>query len=156
MNKQRLTAALELIPILAERFPAAFAVNPRYRMPLKLGIHVDILAQLGETITPQALSDALRIYVHNPHYLKALAAGADRVDINGMPAGKVTAEQADAAKLRRNLIFERRKAKQEQQAAIAPAKSVEASKPIASLPRRLGLADLKAAAKARQAAAATG
>jgi len=55
MNKQRLTAALELIGILAERFPACFAVNPSYRQPLKLGIHVDILA---DTIAPRDLSAA--------------------------------------------------------------------------------------------------
>jgi hypothetical protein len=61
MNKQRLTAALELIGILAERFPACFAVNPSYRRPLKLGIHVDILAQLSDTIAPRDLSAALRI-----------------------------------------------------------------------------------------------
>jgi len=77
MNKQRLTAALDLISVLAERFPAAFAVNPGYRQPLKLGIHIDILAQLSETIAPQDLSCALRIYVSNVKYLKALVAGVE-------------------------------------------------------------------------------
>ena len=99
MNKQRLTAALDLIGVLAERFPACFAVNPSYRRPLKLGIHLDILAQLSDTIAPRDLSAALRIYVSNVKYLKALVAGADRVDLNGMPAGTVTAEHADMLKL---------------------------------------------------------
>jgi ProP effector len=84
MNKQRLTAALELVGVLAERFPACFAVNPKYRQPLKLGIHVDILTQLSDTIAPRDLSAALRIYVSNSKYLKALVAGADRVDLNGI------------------------------------------------------------------------
>lgn len=98
MNQQRHEAALALIGKLAERFPAAFAINPAYRRPLKLGIHHDILAQLSDTIAPRDLSAALRIYVGNRKYLKALVAGADRVDINGMPAGIVSAEHADIAK----------------------------------------------------------
>ena len=62
----------------------------------------DILAALGDdTVTPRDLSDALRVYVRNPRYLKAQATDADRIDVNGMPAGKVTAEQANIAKLRR-------------------------------------------------------
>jgi sRNA-binding protein len=76
VTKQRLTAALELIGVLAERFPAAFAVNPSYRRPLKLGIHVDILAELGDTIAPRSLSDALHIYTANTWYLKACVEGA--------------------------------------------------------------------------------
>jgi ProP effector len=152
MNKQRLTAAFDLIAVLAERFPACFAINPSYRRPLKLNIHVDILAQLDETISPQALSDALRIYVSNIKYLKALATGADRVDLNGMPAGTVTAEHADVATAQCRQRHEKREAKQKQ-AVVAPV--VEPPKPVMtpSAPRRISLADLRAAAKARQAVA---
>jgi len=152
MNDQRLTAALELIGILAERFPAAFAIKPYHRRPLKLGIHVDILAQLGDMTSPRDLSTALRIYVGNIGYLKALVAGADRIDLNGMPAGTVTAEHADIAKAQYERQREKRKARQ----IVAPV--VEPPKPVAdvtpSAQRRLGLADLRAAAKARQAVAA--
>jgi ProP effector len=149
MNKQRLTAALELIGVLAERFPACFAVNPSYRRPLKVGIHVDILAQLSDTISPRDLSAALRIYVSNIKYLKALVAGADRVDLNGMPAGTVTAEHADIAKGE----YEHRREKQKAKLAVAPAKPAEPPKPIAVAPRRIGLADLKTAAQARSGTA---
>jgi ProP effector len=154
MNKQRLAAAFELIGVLAERFPACFAVNPSYRRPLKLGIHVDILAQLGDMIAPRDLSNALRIYVSNIKYLKALVVDADRVDLNGMPAGTVTAEQADIAKVQYQRQCEKRKAKQKQ-AVVAPV--VEQPKSVADVtpsgPRRISLADLRAAAKARQAVA---
>ena len=149
MNKQRLTAALELIGVLAERFPACLAVNPSYRRPLKLGIHVDILAQLSDTIAPRDLSAALRIYVSNRKYLKALVAGADRVDLNGMPAGTVTAEHADIAKDQYERRREKQKAKQKQ-LAVAPAKPAES--PVAAAPRRLSLADLRMAAQARRVA----
>jgi ProP effector len=140
MNKQRLTAALDLIGILAERFPACFAVNPSYRRPLKLGIHVDILAQLSNTIEPRDLSAALRIYTANVKYLKALVTGADRVDLNGMPAGMVTAEHADIAKTQ----YTRRRR------AFAPVKPAEPPKLVAAAPRRISLADLRMAAQARR------
>ena len=156
MNRQRLTAALELIGILAERFPACFAVNPSYRQPLKLGIHLDILAELGQTIAPRDLSNALRIYVSNGKYLKTLVTDADRVDLNGMPAGTVTAKHADIAKAQCEQRRDKRKAKQKQQAPTNGADKPELSsteKVLDAAPRRLGLADLRAAAKAPQAVA---
>jgi len=153
MNRQRLTAALELIGILAECFPACFAVNPSYRRPLKLGIHVDILAQLSDTIAPRDLSAALRIYVSNSKYLKALVAGADRVDLHGMPAGTVTAEEAAYAKVRCQCWHDKSKTKAKQkQLAVAPTKPAEPPKPVAAAPRRISLADLRAMGQARRLA----
>jgi ProP effector len=151
MNKQRLTAALDLIGTLAETFPATFATNPRYRQPLKIGIHHDIAAQLGDTISPRVISDALRVYVSNPRYFKTLVAGADRVDLNGMPAGMVTAEHADIAKAQYEQRREKQKAKQKQ-LAIASARSAEPPKPVAAAPRRISLADLRAMGQARRLA----
>jgi ProP effector len=149
MNKQRLTAALTLIAILAERFPAAFAVNPGYRKPLKLGIHTDIIAQLGEDIAPCDLSTALRIYVGNVKYLQTLVAGADRVDINGIPAGTVSAEHADIAK--QQLAQRRDKQARRGQAQAKGKTKTEAKAPNTG---RLSLADLRRAAQARRAARA--
>ena len=151
MNKQRLAAALDLIGVLAERFPACFAVNPSYRRPLKLGIHVDILAQLNDATAPRDLSAALRIYVSNSKYLKALVAGADRVDLNGVPAGTVTAEHAAVARAQYEQRCDKHKAKQKQ-LAVAPAKPAEPPKSVAAAPRRISLADLRMAAQARRAA----
>jgi ProP effector len=158
MKNQRLTAALELIGVLAERFPAAFTINPRHRQPLKLGIHHDIAVQLGDAISPRTISDALRVYVGNPWYLKMLIAGADRVDLNGMPAGTVTAEHADIAKAQYEQRRAKHNAKQKQQAPANGAakpelRSATVEKKPDAAPRRLGLADLRAAAKARQAVA---
>jgi len=145
MNKQRLSAVLDLIGILAEGFPGCFAVNPSYRRPLKIGIHHDIAAQLGDTISPRVISDALRIYTSSSRYLKALVAGAERIDLNGMSAGTVTADQADIAKAQYEQRRDKHKAKQKQ---LAPTNG--AGKPELA-PRPLSLADLRAAAKARQA-----
>jgi ProP effector len=145
MSKQRLTVALDLIGILAERFPACFTVNPSYRRPLKIGIHHDVAAALSDTVTPREVSDELRLYVSNFRYLKALMTDAVRVDLNGEPAGKVTAEHAAIALAQ----YERRSDRQKAKLAVAPAKP---PKLVAAAPRRIGLADLKTAAQARRVA----
>jgi len=155
MNDQRLTAALELIGILAERFPAAFAIKPYHRRPLKLGIHIDILARLSDTITPRDLSTALRVYVGNIGYLKALVTGADRVDLEGMPAGMVTAEHASIAKAQYEQRRDKHKAKQKQQAPTNGAGKPEpqlTETVSGAAVRRLSFSDLRMAAQARRVA----
>lgn len=88
-------AALDL---LTERWPKVFLWAERRRVPLKVGIREDILAELNGAITPQELSAALGVYCRNHVYLRRLRrAGAMRIDLNGAPKGVVTAEQADFA-----------------------------------------------------------
>jgi ProP effector len=99
---------------------------------------------LDGAITPSELSAALRSYTGNRLYQLSLRAGAPRIDLDGNMAGSVTAEQAAAAWawLRH---YEAKAARRK--AEIAQAKAVEAE---ALKPKRLGLADLKAAAIARK------
>ena len=44
MKLADLAKARAIIELLAERWPAAFSVFERRRRPLKVGVHVDILA----------------------------------------------------------------------------------------------------------------
>jgi ProP effector len=78
---------------LAELFPAAFSVYEGKRRPLKVGICNEIIA-VG-TMEPDELHLALRLYCSSFGYRCAMRAGASRIDLNGEPAGEVTA--ADAA-----------------------------------------------------------
>jgi sRNA-binding protein len=158
MNRQRLITALALVATLAKSYPLAFAIEPRRRRPLKIGIHHDLMAALGAKITDSALTDALALYVGNPGYLKASIAGADRIDLAGKPAGQVTAKQADIAKAR--LDKQRHAAAKPVVERIEPVKSdipaegkpvvaaVAQAEPAKS--RRVSLADLRAAARARK------
>jgi ProP effector len=81
-------------------------------------------------VTEAELGRALRIYCCNHVYRSRLITGATRIDLNGEPAGIVTPEQQ--ADLR------------------AAAKPSPPSSPPA--PKRIGLADLKAAAERRRQA----
>jgi ProP effector len=85
-----------VIAQLAALFPKAFAVNHHERKPLKIGIDADIVAR-GVAIEPRALWRPLRVYCASFGYLRTIAAGAERVDLDGNPAGVVTAEAAALA-----------------------------------------------------------
>ena len=137
-------ATLEL---LAARWPAAFAVHQARRRPLAIGIHRDILAALDGAVTPDELSRALRFYTGNRVYLRRIAAGVTRVDLNGAPAGVITEKEAAYARAIERRRLNRLAAKQ-----IAAKQIASAPLPKPAPPQRLSLADLREAAQRRKAA----
>jgi ProP effector len=94
------TAAKALIALLAERWPDCFAVYQTRRRPLKVGIHRDVLAALGDMVTARELSVALGIYTGNVVYLCHCREHAVRIDLDGNAVGVVTAEEAAHAAAR--------------------------------------------------------
>ena len=78
-----------------ETLVASFPVF-RDCLPLAIGIHKTIRERLPE-IEPQQLRAAMRIHTASTRYLKALSQAAVRVDLDGAPAGEVTAEQRQQA-----------------------------------------------------------
>jgi ProP effector len=101
-TKQDIDAALAR---LAEAFPQTFVLE-KYRphWPLKVGIAAAIPARC-RAIERRALKMALTAYTGRIMYLRGLVAGAARLDLDGNPAGEVTARDAEyaAAKLARIL-----------------------------------------------------
>jgi ProP effector len=95
--QRRLADALAVLDLLAQMFPKAFFVYAPRRHPLKVGIFNDIIVRLGDALTTRELHFALRHYVRNALYLKRMKAGTARIDLDGNPAGVVTAEQAQQA-----------------------------------------------------------
>src|SRR5262245_8233047 len=94
-HNQAVTAAIAL---LAETFPQCFSVYEGRRRPLKLKIHLDIQAALNGAITPADLHRALGLYCSNEAYLGNTRKGAWRLDLDGNPAGTVTADEEAHAK----------------------------------------------------------
>jgi sRNA-binding protein len=84
----------DIIALLAERWPECFAVLENRRRPLKVGIHKDIQAALGTTVSSEQLSRALVCYCSVPEYQSRLKDKAARIDLDGRPAGVVTAAEA--------------------------------------------------------------
>jgi sRNA-binding protein len=138
-NGRKLKAAREIIAVLAERFPVCFAVG-RYRQPLKVGIRDEVQAALA--ISEKEAAFALRVYTNNARYLLACTEDAPRIDLRGEMAGRVTAEEAAHAKQRLQQGIKK--------APITTKPEAECARLPVPKPRRLGLADLKAAAMARR------
>ncbi|MGG2397671.1 ProQ/FinO family protein [Pseudomonas sp. SH1-B] len=91
--------AVEAIWRLQKHFPLAFPVNPAPKVPLKEGILKDAeqhLEQLGITI--EQLKLGIAAWCKGGRYWSCMTENAPRLDLNGQPAGSVTASQASHAK----------------------------------------------------------
>ena len=100
---------------LLETLSAKFAVFRECR-PLALGIHKAIGERMPEVDTAQ-LRLAMRMHTASTRYLKALLVTRERFDLDGKPAGEVTAEQREVASTtlreRFKKLAERRKAEEQ-------------------------------------------
>lgn len=91
--------AVEAIWPLQKHFPLAFPVNPAPKVPLKEGIFKDAeqhLELLG--ITSEQLKLGISTWCRGNRYWACMVENAPRLDLNGQPAGIVTAGQALYAK----------------------------------------------------------
>jgi len=79
---------------LKQRFPALFAGAPK---PLKLRIQIDIQERAPGVFSKQALSGFFRRYTGSTSYLIAVSKATHRVDLDGQPAGELSAEHRQIA-----------------------------------------------------------
>lgn len=104
---------------LAELFPAVFA--PGSVRPLKLRIQADIQQRSPGVFTRKALSSFLHRHTTSTAYLRALANGDTRIDLDGAAAGDIADEHRQAAaqelERRRTVHAERRAAERDAQRA---------------------------------------
>ncbi|MCE8020498.1 ProQ/FinO family protein [Halomonas sp. MCCC 1A11036] len=77
-----------------QRYPKTFFKG--HTRPLKVGIHHDLAAR--EPWPEKLVRRALAGYVNLPRYLKAVREGAERIDLDGQPAGSVDTQAAEHAK----------------------------------------------------------
>jgi ProP effector len=100
---------------LLETLSATFPVF-RAGQPLSIGIHKGIKLRMPD-VNDGALRTTLKAYTASTKYLKAIAHGKQRFDLDGNPAGDVTAEQRqqaqDTLKERFRKAAERKKAEEE-------------------------------------------
>ncbi|RUR27812.1 ABC transporter substrate-binding protein [Vreelandella andesensis] len=80
-----------------KRYPQAFFTG--HTKPLKVGIHQDLAQQ--EPWSGKLIRRALANYVNLPRYVKSMREGAERIDLDGKPAGNVDKEAARHASERR-------------------------------------------------------
>jgi ProP effector len=97
--------------LLAQHFPALFGAGKA--LPIKLRIQADIQLRAPGLFNKKSLSIFLHRYTTSTAYLKALAAGTARADLDGATAGEVAEEHRNAAAAeveRRRTMFEERRA----------------------------------------------
>src|SRR5215471_17961207 len=100
MSRHKLDLRKATIARLAQLFPACFYVTRRQRRPLKIGLRRD-LAALDLGVGRRELDSALAWYVNGISYLQSLRVGADRIGLDGAPAGVVS--KVDEAHAREKL-----------------------------------------------------
>lgn len=93
-----LEQALYGVELLRAYFPACFT-GPNAVKPLKKGIKQDLVKRLStlENVVTEdkaCMIKSLAYYVNTNPYHKCVIEGASRVDLDGAPAGHVTAEEA--------------------------------------------------------------
>ncbi|NIE77474.1 ProQ activator of osmoprotectant transporter prop [Pantoea sp. Tr-811] len=116
---------------LQKHFPLAFPVNPAPKVPLKEGIFKDAeqhLELLG--ITREQLKLGISTWCRGARYWASMVEDAPRLDLNGQPAGVVTAAQALHAKQqagRQRSQDRRNRAKAKAPAAAPVAEATEAA-----------------------------
>lgn len=81
-------------PVL-DKLAATFPIFAEAK-PLAIGVHKVILERLPE-LTKDLVSKALKRHTATTRYLKAVAKGGQRFDLDGNAAGEITDEQRDAA-----------------------------------------------------------
>jgi len=109
-----------IIGLLQKTFPLAFPKKPAAKVPLKIGIHNDILEQADQLkIDKNDLRKAIKTWCWGNRYWECLVEDAARVDLKGNSAGQVTKADADRA----------RKLKDKR-----PKSGLQGSKPIAARP----------------------
>jgi ProP effector len=117
---------IEILTCLHEFFPQAFVLEQHLsHRPLKVGIDGD-LAERCPALDRRERAAVLRLYVSRVMYLQACVAGAARVDLDGNPAGEVTAAEAAFAA---DKIAEIMAARESRKAAAAEKPAPSPSKP---------------------------
>lgn len=140
----------DTLAILRARFPNCFARPDRpRRQPLKIGIHLDIIAALPE-LPATDIARALRFYTGDIRYLKSCVEGRHRIGIDGQPTGTVTADEAEhCEKSLQGILAKRQKSRLQSQSPPDPAPDPAPRSTPEPRPK-LTLAALRAAATKRK------
>lgn len=118
------------LPLLPEPVPGLDDLSPQQRLehwvrtyprtfmpgqplPLKVGIHEDLLAAEGGDM--KKIRRALACYVKVPRYLRCMKAGAVRLDLAGGNAGFVSEEEAAFAHQQLDVLEQQKQQRIEQQ-----------------------------------------
>ena len=119
-NKNR-AANIAAVQLLMDAYPEVFS-RDKVR-PLKIGIQEDLVAD--DKVSRTKIKRALASYVRSPQYLRSFKEGAERIGLDGQPAGIVTTEEAEHAKGKLQAMQDARRERIKEQAREAKKKEKE-------------------------------
>ena len=105
---------------LQRKFPKAFPKKPAAKVPLKLGVHEELIGQADALgLAPEDITLAIKTWCQGARYWACLVENAARVSLEGEAVGVVTAVEAKRARQlahrqRTGGAVKRKKAKPEQ------------------------------------------
>lgn len=118
LNPNRLAQTEVVLSVLIEKYPKTFFKEPADRLPLKVGIHRDLYLALKGQFSNKIIQQSLRRYMGIAGYRKKLVAGAQRIDLEGNPAGEVLDLHVELGRQRQKLLdAEKKRLKRERKAA---------------------------------------
>ena len=97
--KAKSVGALALIAKLQAEYPKTFPTEPSPKLPLKAGLVNDIWAvRENFEVGKKTVQAAIALWCTDDSYIKALANGGPRYDLDGNTCGEVSKEQQTSAK----------------------------------------------------------
>ncbi|SAL86311.1 ProQ activator of osmoprotectant transporter ProP [Caballeronia arvi] len=89
-------AAARAVATLQKNFPRAFPQSPTPKVPLKVGILKDVLAQAASLgLSERDVRNGIKLWCRGHLYWTCLTEGSARVDLHGAVVGVVSADEAE-------------------------------------------------------------
>jgi ProP effector len=123
----KLSTSKDILAYLTEKFPTCF-VQSGSAHPLKIGIFDDLASRLADDpmVSKTRLRSAVRHYTNSWRYLRCIKVGAQRLDLDGQPAGTVEASHAEHAQQQlaeaKALVLEKKPVNKRQKSSVNSAK----------------------------------
>jgi ProP effector len=105
-------AAAHAVATLQRSFPRAFPRSPTPKVPLKVGILKDVLAQAASIgLSARDVRNGIKLWCRGHHYWTCLAEGSARIDLHGTVVGVVSADEAEYGASQERVRLTRRREK---------------------------------------------
>jgi ProP effector len=103
-------AAAHAVATLQKNFPRAFPRSPTPKVPLKVGILSDVLAQAASIgLSARDVRNGIKLWCRGHHYWTRLAEGSARIDLHGTVVGVVSADEAEYGASQESMRLTRRR-----------------------------------------------
>jgi ProP effector len=102
--------AARAVATLQKHFPRAFPRSPIPKVPLKVGILKDVLAQAASIgLSARDVRNGIKLWCRGHHYWTRLTEGSARIDLHGEVVGTVSVEEAEYGASQESMRLMRRR-----------------------------------------------